>query len=209
MNIDGATGVVYAELGFPPPLCRGLFEELPLEFWLLYTLPFGANRSKEEIRLRTLVGALESMRCGITTVQDMSVFSPVNEEVLDTILDAYAEAGIRVVYSITVRDKSQLDTIPWIAELAPADLHSIIGTHSDSAGPQMDFVEKAIARVGDRGGMLRWALAPSAPTIEPTAGPHGKSGHSTSRVISAVTRTAAGSKVMRPPGGRSSARSRG
>lgn len=25
MNIDGATGAVYAELGFPPPLCRGLF----------------------------------------------------------------------------------------------------------------------------------------------------------------------------------------
>jgi len=25
MNIDGATGVVYAELSFPPPLCRGLF----------------------------------------------------------------------------------------------------------------------------------------------------------------------------------------
>jgi citrate synthase len=25
MNIDGATGVVFVELGFPPPLCRGLF----------------------------------------------------------------------------------------------------------------------------------------------------------------------------------------
>ena len=25
MNIDGATGVVFAELDFPPPLCRGLF----------------------------------------------------------------------------------------------------------------------------------------------------------------------------------------
>jgi citrate synthase len=25
MNIDGATGAVYAELGFAPPLCRGLF----------------------------------------------------------------------------------------------------------------------------------------------------------------------------------------
>ena len=25
MNIDGATGVIFAELGFPPPLCRGLF----------------------------------------------------------------------------------------------------------------------------------------------------------------------------------------
>ncbi|MGB7946765.1 MAG: citryl-CoA lyase [Candidatus Binatia bacterium] len=25
MNVDGATGVIFAELGFPPPLCRGLF----------------------------------------------------------------------------------------------------------------------------------------------------------------------------------------
>jgi citrate synthase len=25
MNIDGATGVIYAELGFAPPLARGLF----------------------------------------------------------------------------------------------------------------------------------------------------------------------------------------
>ena len=25
MNIDGATAVIYAELGFPPPLARGLF----------------------------------------------------------------------------------------------------------------------------------------------------------------------------------------
>jgi len=25
INIDGATGVIFAELGFPPPLCRGLF----------------------------------------------------------------------------------------------------------------------------------------------------------------------------------------
>jgi citrate synthase len=25
MNIDGATGVIYAELGFSPALCRGLF----------------------------------------------------------------------------------------------------------------------------------------------------------------------------------------
>jgi citrate synthase len=25
LNIDGATAVIYAELGFPPPLARGLF----------------------------------------------------------------------------------------------------------------------------------------------------------------------------------------
>ena len=53
-------GLINAHYHSHDMLCRGMFEELPLEFWLLYTLPMGANRSKEEVRARTLVGALES-----------------------------------------------------------------------------------------------------------------------------------------------------
>ena len=52
-------GLINAHYHSHDTLCRGLFEELPLEMWLLYTLPMGANRSKEEVRARTLVGALE------------------------------------------------------------------------------------------------------------------------------------------------------
>ena len=63
-------GLINAHYHSHDTLCRGLFEELPLEMWLLYTLPMGQNRSKEEVRARTLVGALESLRCGITTVQE-------------------------------------------------------------------------------------------------------------------------------------------
>ncbi|MCC6888186.1 MAG: amidohydrolase, partial [Hyphomicrobiales bacterium] len=81
LQADGATvidardrlvipGLINAHYHSHDTLCRGLFEELPLEFWLLYTLPMGANRSKEELRARTLVGALESIVCGITCVQD-------------------------------------------------------------------------------------------------------------------------------------------
>src|SRR2546428_51095 len=73
-------GLINAHYHSHDTLCRGLFEELPLEFWLLYTLPMGQNRSKEEVRARTLVGALESLRCGITTVQDMLGLTPLNEE---------------------------------------------------------------------------------------------------------------------------------
>jgi Amidohydrolase family len=65
------SGLINAHYHSHDTLCRGLFEELPLEIWLLYTLPLGQNRSKEEVRARTLVGAIESLRCGITTVQDM------------------------------------------------------------------------------------------------------------------------------------------
>ena len=156
-------GLVNAHYHSHDVLAKGMLEDLALEHWGVLAGQVGSKRSLAEVRARTLLGAIECLRNGITTVQDMSVFSPMSDEVLDTILEAYAEAGIRVEYAITVRDKSQIDTIPWVAELAPGELHSIIGTQSDSPGPQMDFVEKAIARVGDRGGMLRWALAPSAP----------------------------------------------
>src|SRR5262249_130982 len=60
-------GLINAHYHSHDVLCRGLFEELPLEIWLLYTLPMGGDRSEEEVRARTLVGALECLRCGITT----------------------------------------------------------------------------------------------------------------------------------------------
>src|ERR1700731_4455740 len=51
------SGLINAHYHSHDTLCRGLFEELPLEMWLLYTLPLGQNRSKEGVRARTLVGA--------------------------------------------------------------------------------------------------------------------------------------------------------
>ena len=78
-------GLINAHYHSHDTLCRGLFEELPLEMWLLYTLPMGQNRSIEEVRARTLVGALESLRCGITTVQDMLGLTPLNDRYTDTV----------------------------------------------------------------------------------------------------------------------------
>jgi cytosine/adenosine deaminase-related metal-dependent hydrolase len=144
-------------------LARGMMEDLALDSWSMMASPLGSRRSLAEVRARTLVGAIDCLRNGITTVQDFSNFAPASEEVLDTILDAYADVGIRVVFSVTVRDKSQMDTIPWIRDIAPADMHAAIGNNVEAPGPQMDFVARQIKRVGDKGGMLRWALSPSAP----------------------------------------------
>src|SRR5262245_4207355 len=82
-------GLINAHYHSHDTLCRGLFEELPLEIWLLYTLPLGRNRSKEEVRARTLVGALESLHAGITTVQDMLNLTPLTDDYTDVVLSAY------------------------------------------------------------------------------------------------------------------------
>ena len=160
-------GFVNAHYHSHDVLARGMFEDLSLEHWGVLAGPLGSRRPLAEVRARTLAGALECLKNGITTVQDMAAFAPMDEEVLDTILGAYAEAGIRVVFGVTIRDRSQLETILHLEELVPPALREIIGTARDPAGPQVDFVERQMKRYGEmsgaRGGMLRWALTPSAP----------------------------------------------
>jgi 5-methylthioadenosine/S-adenosylhomocysteine deaminase len=156
-------GFVNAHYHSHDVLARGMFEDLSLEHWGVLAGPLGSRRPLAEVRARTLAGALECLKNGITTVQDMAAFAPMDETVLDTILDAYAEAGIRVVFGVTLRDRSQMETILHLEELVPPALQEVIGTARDPAGPQIDFVERQMERLGDRGGMLRWALTPSAP----------------------------------------------
>lgn len=154
-------GLINAHYHSHDTLCRGLFEEMPLEMWLLYTLPLGGNRSKEEVRLRTLVGALESMRCGITTVQDMLGLIPLNEDYLDVVVSAYAEIGERVVFSPMVSDIPPVDMLCF-KELLPVEVQEMLGTKALEAGPQLDFLGAQIRR-HPGGGTLHWAVGPFAP----------------------------------------------
>ena len=144
-------------------LAKGCFDSMPLEQWGLVAGPIGNNRSLEEIRIRTLLGAVEALRNGITTVQDFSSFLPLSDEIVDTILNAYEEAGIRVAYSITVRDRSQLDTLYAVREVVPKDLWPLVGDTAGDAASQLEFIERQLDRVGDRGGRIIWCLSPSAP----------------------------------------------
>lgn len=155
-------GLINAHYHSHDTLCRGMFEELPLEFWLLYTLPLGGNRSRHEVRVRTLVGALEAMRCGITTLQDMLGLIPFSDENVDTVIDAYAEIGERVIFSPMVSD------IPAVAmvrhrDLLPPEIQEMIGTKT--LGPpreQIGFLDAQIKR-RPAAGTLHWAVAPFAP----------------------------------------------
>jgi 5-methylthioadenosine/S-adenosylhomocysteine deaminase len=154
-------GLINAHYHSHDTLCRGLFEELPLEMWLLYTLPMGAGRSKEEVRARTLVGALESLRCGITTVQDMLGLVPLNEEYSDVVISAYREAGIRVVFSPMVWDVPPVAMVRHRDRL-PSDVQDMLGSKAPPPKEQLDYLEAQFSR-HPAGGAFHWALAPFAP----------------------------------------------
>ena len=154
-------GLINAHYHSHDTLCRGLFEELPLEMWLLYTLPLGANRSREEVRARTLVGALESIRCGITCVQDMLGLIPLDDANTDVVIDAYREIGLRVVFSPMVWDVPPIAMVRHKDDL-PADVQEMLGTTGRPIRDQLDYLEHQFRR-HPAGGTLHWALAPFAP----------------------------------------------
>ncbi len=90
-------------------LAKGTLEEVPLETWRLYALPPQyPPRSVEEVRARTLLGALECLRSGMTTIQDMLTLYPFESRHLDAVMQAYKEIGIRVVFSLQYADRKGL-----------------------------------------------------------------------------------------------------
>jgi 5-methylthioadenosine/S-adenosylhomocysteine deaminase len=145
-------------------LAKGLLEDMPFDVWALHSQPaYFGPRGKAELRMRVLLGAIECLRNGITTIQDMNTLVPQDEETLDVILSAYEEVGIRVVFSIALRDIGALDIAPFLPEgVPPQVLRRIQGVDRDPL-PDLAFVERQITRRRDLPGRISWGLSPSGP----------------------------------------------
>jgi cytosine/adenosine deaminase-related metal-dependent hydrolase len=157
-------GLVNAHYHSYDVLAKGLLEDMPFDVWALHSQPaYFGPRSRAELRMRVLLGAIECLRNGITTVQDMNTLVPQDEETLDVILSAYAEVGIRVVFSIALRDVGALDIAPFLPPGVPAEVMSRIEGADRDPLPDLAFVERQIDRRRDLPGRITWGLSPSGP----------------------------------------------
>lgn len=158
-------GFVNAHYHSYDTLAKGLFEDIPFDIWALQALPAAYGvRSKSELRARTLLGAMECLRHGITTVQDMCTVVPLDEATLDVILAAYREVGIRVVFSIGLRDIGELDIAPFMPADTPQAVQDVVRGTPGNARADLEFVERQIARYSPSpASLLHWGLSPSGP----------------------------------------------
>jgi guanine deaminase len=105
---------------------KGRLENLPLELWMHYVrtpLPVPLNR--EQSYLRTMVSALESLRTGATAVlDDMTLGSSVNHEMIEGSLQAYEDLGIRAFQGLAMMDRPIIDNFPFVAEFVSPDEHA-------------------------------------------------------------------------------------
>ena len=159
-------GFINAHYHSHDTLAKGLMEQKPLETWRLLALPPQyPKRSREEIKARTLLGALECLRSGMTTVQDMVTLFPFDPDHLDAVLEAYDEIGLRAVVALQYGDIKGIDTIPFWKEVFPEDLHDQLSTAAepDKNFDQLGYFEEKFLKDPDQFERIGWALGPSAP----------------------------------------------
>jgi len=160
-------GLVNAHLHSNESFEQGMSDNLPLELWRLRTYPpFGVPPlDEEDFRLRALMAGIQSIRSGVTTVQDDVINLAGTTASVDGACRAYAELGLRAWVTTSLGDRGLLDSHPFLAELITPEVRRLIG--SDRPMPARDQIalfEANHARWdGAEGGRIRIILGPRAP----------------------------------------------
>ncbi|WP_375460270.1 amidohydrolase family protein [uncultured Enterovirga sp.] len=103
---------------------KGRKDNLPLELWMNYVRPLKPiEYTPRDVYLRTMIGAIEAIRSGTTTICDDTNVSPrIRPDHVEAIFQAYEDLGIRAYVGITLFDKPFFRAVPFVDEEFPKPL---------------------------------------------------------------------------------------
>jgi len=146
---------------------QGAFEGAPLEVWLAQCYPpLRSVRVTERLHyLRTMLCCLQSIRSGVTTIQDDLMNPSGDPSVLEAAVTGYRDAGIRASIAVTFADRGYLDGLPWLRDMLEPELRSILDAlPSRSLTEQIASFECARQTWhGAANGRIRLLLGPRGP----------------------------------------------
>jgi len=161
-------GLINAHFHSPGNLMKGMLPGLPLELFMLYEVPPLASEGDGDrlAYVRTMLGALEMLRRGITAVHDDAYHVPVaTRESIDAIMRAYEDAGIRATVAIDQPNVVEYEKYPFLAELLPeSERRAMDRAPRQSADELLALYRHLIDRWhGKAAGRLAAAVSCSAP----------------------------------------------
>jgi cytosine/adenosine deaminase-related metal-dependent hydrolase len=148
-------------------LARGLAGRWTLEGLLNYGFALQSNRTPEDHYLSAAIGAIEMLRSGCTAAYDLYMALPVADEtVLEAVVQAYVDVGIRVTLAPSAADIPFHQALPGLADLLPDDLRTTVaGLRAQPAAHLLAITESAIRRWhGTAGGRIEIGVSPAIPT---------------------------------------------
>lgn len=160
-------GLINAHFHSPGNLMKGLLPGHPLEIFMLHEVPPLAAEGDggRLVYLRTLLGALEMLRRGVTSVQDDAYHVPVaTREGVDAILGAYRDAGLRATVAIDQPNVVEHEKYPFLGELlSPATRQAMESASRQPDAELLDLYGHLIDTWhGSAQGRLRAAVSCSA-----------------------------------------------
>lgn len=146
---------------------RGRFDNLPLEPWMLFSYPALAApaQSAREIYIRTLLGALEMVHSGATSVVDFVYeLAGFTDESLGAVVQAYRDLGLRALVVIGMGDLAYHETVVLDTGLVSAQLLERLEREKPPAWSDWEsFSRQAVARFHRPEEGISIGLGPSGP----------------------------------------------
>ncbi len=161
-------GLINGHFHSPGSFNKGALDDMPLELFMLYEVPpFDCPPTSPRMHyLRTLLGAMEMLKGGVTAVHDDPFYVPeLTEELTDATMQAYADAGIRATVSINMPNVLEYTKYPFLYDLLSEDLRGRMrGAKAANADELLSSYRRFIsAWHGTKNGRLRCAVSCSAP----------------------------------------------
>jgi cytosine/adenosine deaminase-related metal-dependent hydrolase len=158
-------GLVNAHLHSDENLLKGALDNLPLELWMLYAYPpkeYGPFIDRL-IYLRTMLGAIEMLKSGVTLVQDdVSEYPVPTLHGIDAVMNAYKDIGLRASVTANLSDKAWTGKLPFIKDMLPEEISSQF-VPAGNKFELCDYCEQVIKKWHGAEDRLNYVIAPSAP----------------------------------------------
>lgn len=147
---------------------KGRLPSLPLEVFMLYECPEleVLRPTPREAYLRTMLGCIEMLRAGTTSVQDDCFFVPSPEpEIIDAVAQAYVDSGMRARLALDQPELSELEKLPFLRDILPDDLRRRLSVPTGAPAPKLleSYAHLIDRWHGAEDGRIKAAVSCSAP----------------------------------------------
>ena len=103
-------GLINGHFHSPVNHMKGMLPSLPLEIFMLFESPEleVLRPTPREAYLRTMLGCIEMLKNGVTSVQDDCFFVPEpDQSIIDAVIQAYIDSGMRVRFALDQPEVSE------------------------------------------------------------------------------------------------------
>lgn len=161
-------GLINGHFHSPVNFLKGALADAPLELYMLYEVPPLQSEAVDGpfAYARTMLGAVELLKQGVTSNHDDCFFVPIPTEAeVDAVMQAYTDSGIRASVTLCQCNVKEYDKYPFLEKLLPDDIiREMNATPLLSTAELIQAYERFIGRWhATSSGRIRCSVSCSAP----------------------------------------------